>query len=434
MTVVAGGGFRQLSVVKDGFAEQVNMGGGVTNLLRMARNECRGLVTYIAAAHDGGLEVASFPEGGVDAVGPAAVSQLVRLTSSDPEFGHGGPFVRTVVLDGFLEPVTVAVAPLGTGGDRGLLGVVGHDPSDFGEHQRRTLERVAQRLTRHLVARDEVDQRRRSLVDGQQAPPVSADTSFGTPSGLPAGFVPGPPATHMPHGAASPTPGESAWESTEPVVPPWAEPRPPSHGPLSVSTQGGFRTVVPPVRWSVATPPDGSVGGHRATPTHVAPPAPAPADEPVARDGQGELYSPAWEEADGISGLPGLGSFFSRTGRIMGGPEPRAVAMVVLEVEGTDRPEELVVQLATSALRTQLRTSDPLARIGRCAYAAAVALEPGSSLAPVIEQRLAGAVRGAVVGSTSHAAVRSAHVLVEPEQRLEADELLRRSLRQLHGI
>ena len=430
MTVVAGGGFRQLSVVTDGFAEQVNMGGGVTNLLRMARDECRGLVTYIAAAHDGGLEVASFPEGGVDAVGPAAVSQLVRLTSSDPEFGHGGPFVRTVVLDGFLEPVTVAVAPLGTGGDRGLLGVVGHDPSDFGEHQRRTLERVAQRLTRHLVARDEVDQRRRSLVDGQQAQPLPVANS----AGLPAGFVPGPPATQMPRGAASPEPEGSAWESTEPVVPPWADPRSPDGGWPSVSTQAGFRTVVPPVRWSVATPPDGGVGGHRATSAHIPPTAPAPADEPVATGGKDEFSAPAWEEADGISGLPGLGSFFSRTGRIMGGPEPRAVAMVVLEVEGTDRPEELVVQLATSALRGQLRTSDPLARIGRCAYAAAVALEPGSSLAPVIEQRLAGAVRGAVVASAPQAAVRSAHVLVEPEQRLEADELLRRSLRQLHGI
>ena len=55
MTVVAGGGFRQLSVVTDGFAEQVNMGGGVTNLLRMARNECRGLVTFVAAAHDGAV-------------------------------------------------------------------------------------------------------------------------------------------------------------------------------------------------------------------------------------------------------------------------------------------------------------------------------------------------------------------------------------------
>ena len=29
--------------------------------------------------------------------------------------------------------------------------------------------------------------------------------------------------------------------------------------------------------------------------------------------------------------------------------------MVVLEVDGTDRPEELVVQLAASALRGQLR-------------------------------------------------------------------------------
>jgi hypothetical protein len=148
---------------------------------------------------------------------------------------------------------------------------------------------------------------------------------------------------------------------------------------------------------------------------------------------QGDHYLPAWEEADTISGLPGLGSFFSRTGRVMAGPERRAVAMVVIEISGTARSEELVVQLAASTLRGQLRTSDPLARLARCAFAAAVALDPGSSLAPVIEQRLAGAVRSAVVGSTPQAVVRSTHVLSDPEHWVEADELLRRSLRQLHS-
>ena len=426
MTVEARGGFRQLSVVTDGFAEQVNMGGGVTNLLRMARNECRGLVAFVAAAHDGELEVASFPTGAGDALGHAAVSQLVRLSSSDPEFGHGGPFVRTVILDGFLEAVTVAVAPLGTGGDRGLLGVVGHEPSDFGDHQRRTLERVAQRLSRHLSAREEVGQRRRSLVAEQAAPvaPAATPTEFAddlrAPEALRGGTVP-------------PSDG-GAWESTEPVVPPWADPRPPGDGTPTVTTRGGFRAVVPPVSWSVADPPGGDVGDHLATSSQAPPAAPAPADEPVATGGKDEFSAPAWEEADGISGLPGLGAFFSRTGRVMGGPEPRAVAMVVLEVDRTNRPEELVVQLAASALRSQLRASDPLARIGRSTYAAAVVLDPGSSLAPVIEQRLAGAVRSAVVASTPQAVVRSAQVLAEPEQRIEADELLRRSLRSLHGI
>jgi GGDEF domain-containing protein len=107
--------------------------------------------------------------------------------------------------------------------------------------------------------------------------------------------------------------------------------------------------------------------------------------------------------------------------------------MVVVDVNGTARSEELVVQLVASTLRSQLRSSDQLTRIGRCAFAAAVGLEPGTSLSPLIEQRLAGAVRNAVIASTPQAVVRSIHVLAEPEQRLDADELLRRSLRMLHS-
>ena len=168
--------------------------------------------------------------------------------------------------------------------------------------------------------------------------------------------------------------------------------------------------------------------------------APAPPSAPPAA-GAGSArstaapnwHAPAWEAADEVTGFAGLGAFFSRTGRIMGGSEPRAVAIVVLEVSDTSRPEELVAQLGATTLRSQIRGSDPVARIGQASFAVAVALDPGSTLAPAIEQRLAGALRTALHGATVAAAVRSAHVMAEPEQKIEADELLRRSLRHLNG-
>ena len=431
MTVVARGGFRQLSVVTDRDAEQVDMGGGITNLLRMARNECRGLVAFVAAAKDGGLEVASFPAGGDEqAGGTEAVAQLVRLTSSDPEFGHGGPFVRTVILDGFLEPVTVAVAPLGIGGDRGLLGVVGHEPSAFGEHQRRFLERVAQRLSRHLQARQEIEHRHRVSPVGKPSP---ADLA---PS--PPGVFSSPPPEHEIGAAEGVTGPVETSRSTEPVVPPWAEAPPLGlAGPARTAPHpaGRPRAVVPPVRWSVVEPPVERPETDRPgedDPASASAPA-ANHEHAPAPPGTPDLFSPAWEEADEVTGLPGLGSFFSRTGRVMGGGEPKAVAMVVVEVREAVRPEELVAQLVAGTLRSQLRATDPLARIGRSSFAAAVVLEPGTTLAPSIEQRLAGAVRTALTGGTARAVVQSVHVLAEPEQKLDADELLRRSVRLLEG-
>ena len=424
MTVVAGEGFRQLSVVRDGYAVQVNMGGGITNLLRMARSECRGLVAFVAASNGNGLEVASFPAGD-DAVGHDAVTQLVRLTSADPEFGHGGPFVRIVALDGFLEPVTVAVAPLGAGGEQGLLGVVGHDPSEFGNHQRQVIERVAQRLTRHLKARAEIEKRHGPSAHPQPVPPVG-----------PPGFMPGDrwaEPGEVPDRTSPTTPPGSE----EPVVPPWADPRPVDDNPLSAFPAArATRPVVPPVGWSVDDPVQASPA---APPGTGADPSPARSTSPDVEAGRqvpttsAEIYAPAWEAADEVTGLSGLGAFFSRTGRIMGGPEPRAVAIVVIESTTPSRPEELVVQLAATTLRSQIRASDPVARIGRTSFAVAVALEPGSTLAATVEQRLAGAVRTALQGATAGTAVRSAHVMAEPEQKIEADELLRRTLRQLRG-
>ena len=177
-------------------------------MLRMARNECRGLVAFVASSNGGGLEVASFPAGD-EVVGHDAVTQLVRLTTADPEFGHGGPFIRNVTLDGFLEPVTVAVAPLGAGGERGLLGVVGHGPSDFGDHQRQVIERVAQRLTRHLTARAEIEHRHPRSETRQSALPIE-----------PPGFTPGMAPAHEGSSAAGARPPTGRPPSEEPVVPP----------------------------------------------------------------------------------------------------------------------------------------------------------------------------------------------------------------------
>jgi GGDEF domain-containing protein len=136
-----------------------------------------------------------------------------------------------------------------------------------------------------------------------------------------------------------------------------------------------------------------------------------------------------------VTGLAGLGSFFSRTGRLLGTEESgaKALAMVVMEIEGYARSAELMVQLVACTLQDQLRGGDPVARIGPASFAAAVTLDPGSSRAQAIEQRLAGAVRTALEKGSDRVVVRSAHVFTEPTGRLEADELLRRAVRALHG-
>lgn len=427
--MAAGEGFRHMSVVTDHFAVQVSLGGGITNLLRMARNECRGLVAFVAAVHDSGIEIATFPpNGGEERVGSDSVAQLVRQTSSDPEFGHGGPFVRTVVLEGYLEPVTVAVAPLGAAGDQGLLGVIGHESSAFGERQRKFLEGVAQRLTRHLMARREMDQRRR-------ASEVEA-TAAGRPVGSSA-----PVLSATPDEAAAPRSAARSWEAANIAVsPPWAATEPSAAVPQPAGESG---PVLPPVRWSVADQPTersapswarepaGDLGAPGAVPWRVG----EVVEEATANTATRDLFSWAWEENDEITGLPGLGSFFSRAGRMAGPnvPGAKALAMVVVEVKGYDRPEELVAQLLATTLQSQLRASDPLARVGRTVFAVVMALDSGSTLAPAIEQRLAGAVRSALKHGTPQAIVLSAHVLAGPGQQLEADELLRRALRTLRS-
>ncbi len=408
------------------------MGGGVTNLLRMARNECRGLVTYIAAAHDGGLEVASFPEGGVDAVGPAAVSQLVRLTSSDPEFGHGGPFVRTVVLDGFLEPVTVAVAPLGTGGDRGLLGVVGHDPSDFGEHQRRTLERVAQRLTRHLVARDEVDQRRRSLVDGQQPPgppPCRPPRPASRPASCPALLRRTCPAARRArHLREAPGSRPSRWCPPGPTRDPpatarrrsrrkadsarWCRPsagRSPHPRTAASGATGPRRRTFrrpPPHRPTNPWPRAGRASSTRR-------PGRRPTGSPGSRASAPSSAAPAGSWAD-----PSPGPWRWWCSRSRGRTAPRS--------SSSSSPPPPCAPSCGPRTRSPASVAAPTRRPWR-SNPEAPWPRSSSSGSPV-----PCAARWSA--STPQAAVRSAHVLVEPEQRLEADELLRRSLRQLHGI
>jgi GGDEF domain-containing protein len=190
---------------------------------------------------------------------------------------------------------------------------------------------------------------------------------------------------------------------------------------------------VPPVRWSVA-----DEAAERLVPV---PPADLAEDEPGA-DGEGAapagsgtpgLFAQALEEKDPVTGLPGLGNFFSRTGRLLG-PEQsgsQALSMVVIEVKGFPRPEELVAQLVACTLQSHLRGGDPVARVGRAVFAAAVTLDPGSTLAPAIEQRLAGAVRSALNHGTATAVVESAHVFTGATGSIEADELLRRALRLL---
>jgi hypothetical protein len=137
-----------------------------------------------------------------------------------------------------------------------------------------------------------------------------------------------------------------------------------------------------------------------------------------------------WTERDPVTGLPGLGRFFSRAARMLG-PEPRApgatgaLALVVVEV-----PDVSTTPVVARALRSQLRSSDVLARIDSNLLAAAVAILPAAG-GEGVEQRLASAANAALGGQ---GAVRAVHLMAEPADCRHVDELLEEAVSSLGGL
>lgn len=129
---------------------------GITNLLRMARSECRAMTAFASLALSSERrETLIFPEGnGEEGLSSAEVAELVRQVSRDPEFGHTGVFLRTVTLD---EPLALAVAPVRDGKERGLLAVAGLADHGFDQRQLAYVDGLAQRLARHLRVREDME-------------------------------------------------------------------------------------------------------------------------------------------------------------------------------------------------------------------------------------------------------------------------------------
>jgi GGDEF domain-containing protein len=352
---------------------------GITNLLRLARAQFRAAAAFAVVARDGREpEMVFVPSDcGEGALPGEALALLARQASLDPELGHAGAFVRSVQLTGAM---TLVVAPVPGPGGRGLLGVVGPEVDGSERAQLDLLERLAQRLTRHAQALHAVEERRAASAEQSQR------TNGRQGDGAPAPIAPGgPPVPSEPPDPSAPRP---------PLEPPL--PGPPAVAPLAPAAPGPAPARTPPVT---------------ATEEHRAPAPP----------------SSWWAPSDPLTGLPSMAQFFSRAGRLLGS-EARAsgaVAVVLVEV-----PSERTAAAAARALAAQLRCSDPLARIDHDLFAAAVLLFPGSTRGDAVEERLGGAVRAALDWL---APVRTAHVLAEPGDRRDIDELLRQAIAGLPG-
>ena len=154
-----------MSIVAERAGMHDSLSGATTNLLRMARSECRGALAFVALSLDDNLfATASYPTvSDDDLFGEEEVEEVVHQAWADPEFGQASVFVRASRLKSrrLARPkrFVVAIVPLGDGpGGRpwGMLGVVDPESGGFEPPQLDLLDQIAQRLASHLRARQEV--------------------------------------------------------------------------------------------------------------------------------------------------------------------------------------------------------------------------------------------------------------------------------------
>lgn len=454
--------------------------GAIGNLLRVARREFRADVAFAVLAANGS-EPELFRIPGEDESGAPSDVDLFEVAdraSLDPEFSGARAFVRTVQL---ASATILAVAPVPGAGAVGMVGVLGEDHGAFGTPQLTLLDGLADRIARHVHAMATLESATR-----EGPPPPGAQTDLGRDGAFPGGTGASPETVAGPGEAGSagaplaaePTqpdalqverPVDPQPAVIEPEAEPVAEPVPepaPEAAPQARrggEAEGGTDPVTPgprgpgfaafgsepagpiapslrsspePPSWQVppllptsgASGPRRLAGGRDAT-------APAPvwatqtASAASADTRAVEPPAPGswWVTSDRVTGLPSLGQFFSRAGRLLGSDARAtgAVALVLVEV-----PDERTAPAAARALAAQLRFSDPLARVDRDLFAAAVLLFPGSVRGDAVEERLGAAVRSALDWL---APVRTTHVLAEPGDRRDVDELLRQAMVGLPG-
>ena len=369
-------------------ADQVALRPGsaaVTNLLRLVRSESEATAAFAAVPGEGGrLQIFAVPPAGsAGGLGEGELEELARQVSADPELPYARVLVRVVHRP---QPFTVAAAPIE--GLSGVIAIVGPADKPFQERDADALHRVAVRLSRHFHALREL------VSPGGLTDPTPGPEG---PVGDERGSDPGRWAT-----GALPSGAPPATDSPRPQA---TNPAPPAEapmGPMRPATGGGVPVAEP---LAAATPRPGR------TP-------PAPPERPSTT---------WWVFPDEQTGLASVARFFSQVGRLLasGARESGAFALVLVEI-----PTAATAPAAARALTSQLRCSDPVARIDADLFAAGVLLLPGTARGEVVEDRLAGAVRGALEWLSP---VRTTHVLAEPGDRREVDELVRQALSALSG-
>jgi hypothetical protein len=180
-----------MSIVAERAGMHDSLSGATTNLLRMARSECRGALAFVALSLDDNLfATASYPTvSDDDLFGEEEVEEVVHQAWADPEFGQASVFVRASRLKSrrLARPkrFVVAIVPLGDGpGGRpwGMLGVVDPESGGFEPPQLDLLDQIAQRLASHLRARQEV----RATVAASTAARTAASNGPAAPISWPA--------------------------------------------------------------------------------------------------------------------------------------------------------------------------------------------------------------------------------------------------------
>ena|GEM_PF-2991081 len=367
-------------------AEPITLPAGsaaVTNLLRLVRSEADVQVAFAAVPVGAGrVQIFAVPPPGTSgALDEGVLEELARQVSADPELPYARVLVRSVHLE---EPLTVAAAPIP--GLAGLVGGVAPAGRSFEDRQADALHRVAVRLSRHFQALRE--------LGSPNAPPVNL-VAHQSPSAAAASGL------DDRHGEGLGDAGRGAW---------------PAPGGPPPSGEAGAASGPQETKIAGSPGEGGPAAGESGTPA-------APESEPHAT-GATSLW---WAAPDHLTGLPSLARFFSRVGRLLGSEDrdAGAFALVLIEI-----PTEETAPAAARALTSQLRYSDPVARIDRDLFVAAVLIVPGSARGDSVEERLGSAVRGALEWLSP---VRTTHVLAEAGDRRDVDDLLRQALAALPG-
>ena len=379
----------------------------VENLLRVARRDTAAGTAFAALGATGrASEIISVPEpGSAEGLSADELAELVRQASADPEFVHARVFVRSSRVG---RALTLVVAPLRDGGGRGMIGLVAEPDHRFEAAHLEVLGQLADRLVRHLKVVQQLSSGGDPDAEAHAGPEADgmrgadgvrrADAGRGVDAGCGAG------GTHerrsTPRGPGGPVPEapEFPLVSGTRLAADGQVFATPGHA-LGPGAGGGRPTREPQGEEAAAPTPEGLGAAPLVVPTPRA------------------LW---WTERDRLTGLPGLGRFFSQAGRLLA-LESRSAGtfvLVVLEV-----PDDRAAQVAAGVLGGALRSTDPVGRVGRGLLAAALLLADGSGDA--VEGRLGATVRSAVDGLEG---VRTAHVAAAPGDVRDVDELLRDAL------